>query len=267
MSAAAPTPSVAPAPTAPARPRTGAYRDAGAIRRERVRAARWTTSGTAKVTGDVDVGEGRFAGLLSIGGRLVADRVSADGALEVAGALDVHDALAVVGTLRASGTFHAGSVAVRGTLIASSALAVERDLRLTGVGEVPSARVGLLELDGGLTIPGEIVSRTSVRGRFRSDSALGEIRAPTVELKGPPPGLVPKLLRKVFGGAARVRVERIDAERADLEAVDVGFLRAGEIVLGAGAQVTAVEGTIVRQHPSAHVGPVSRTPPPHGLSR
>jgi len=62
-------------------------------------------------------------------------------------------------------------------------------------------------------------------------------------------------------------VDRIEAESVKLEGVKVAFVRAPQVILGRGCHVTEVDGTIVRRHPSSHVGPESRSLPPYGLRR
>jgi hypothetical protein len=260
-------PAAAPAAAAPPPPLRGLVRDAGAVRRDSVRAARWIAAGTVKVTGDVTVTEAALRGLATIGGKFTADRCSVHGTLEVRGGVDVRTSATLEGTFRPLGPVHFGSAIARGVIRAVADLEVDRLFRVAGALEAPSLHTGALDLDGSATVPGEIVALAGVRAQFRADSQLGSISARSVSLQGPPPGLVPTILRKVFGGNATVSVERIEADHVELEAVTVEFVRSREVVLGPEAHVATVEGTIVRQHPSAHVGPESRTPPPPGLSR
>lgn len=270
MAEAAAAPSPRPGPTragAAAAPLRGVVKDSGAVRRESVRAARWISSGTVKVTGDVTATEVAVRGLATIGGKLTADRCSVHGTLEVVGPIEVGAAGILEGTFRPLGPAHFGSANASGVVRAVADLRVDRVLRVAGALEAPSVHAGLLDLDGSALVPGEIAGAAKVRATFRADSTLGTILAPSVALQGPPPGLVPTILRKVFGGNAMVHVERIEADHVELEAVTVAFVRSPEIVLGPDAHVAELEGTIVRQHPSAHVGPESRSPPPHGLSR
>ena len=261
----------APAGTSPAVPVPLApealVRDTGAIRHDTVRAMRWTVSGTCKVTGDATAAEATIAGLLSVGGRLTVTRIRARGTLEVLGGTDVRERAELDGTFRPRGPVHLASARIAGIVRTPSDVRVERDLTVAGAFEAASLHVGLFDLTGTTTVPGDLVASANIRASFRGDSTLGSIRAHEVILKGPPPGLVPTLVRKVFGGNAHIRVERIEADRVEIEAVNVGLIRSPEIVLGPGAQVTEVEGTVVRQHPTARVGPESRSRPPHGLSR
>jgi cytoskeletal protein CcmA (bactofilin family) len=266
MSPAATPPAAPPSPVA-ALPPDPLVRDTGATRHDTVRALRWTVSGTCKVTGDATAAEATVAGLLSIGGRFTVTRVTARGTLEVRGAVDVRDRADLDGTFRPGGSVHLASARIAGILRTRSEVRVDRDLVVDGAVEAASLDVGLLDLTGSATVPGEVHAAGSIRATFRGNSSLGPVRAREVTLKGPAPGFVPSMVRKVFGGNAEVRIELVEADRVEIEAVDVGLVRSKEIVLGPGAQVTAVEGTVVRQHSTARVGPVSRSPPPHGLSR
>ncbi len=261
--------SIAPTPTVPRpdSPRAGLVRDTGAVRRDSVRATRWIASGAVKVLGNVDIDQGSVAGLISVAGRLSASSLSVRGTLEVDGTGDVRGSFSGVGTLRFAGAFHAVSASVRGHVLASAELRVDRDLRVTGLLEATAVTAGLIDLVGAASVPGDLAAIGSITGRFKGDSNLGRLRARSIVLRGPPGGFVPKLLRKVFGGNATVRAERLEAETVELESVDVGFVRAKSIALGPDAHVAELEGTIVRRHPSARVGPESRSPPPYGLSR
>ena len=237
------------------------------MRRDSVRATAWSVAGLAKVLGDVDVESLSVRGLLSVGGKLRAGRLTADGTLDTVGTAEVRESLEFDGTARFDAPVHAGTVRCRGTFHLESPLRVDRGLVAVGLVEAPSIAATLFDLDGGADVPGEIVVAGIVRARFRSDSHLGTVRASRVELAGPPTSLVPTLLRRVFGGGASVHVARVEAQEVALSAVDVDFVRADRIALGAGAHVTALEGTVVRRHPTSRVGPESRSPPPHGLSR
>jgi len=265
--AAAATPRVPPPPASAAGPPDPVVQDTGAIRHETVQAMQWRVSGTCKVTGDATAAEATVAGLLTVGGRFTVTRVTVRGTLEVLGGTDVQDRADLDGTFRPRGSVHLASARVAGIFETASDVRVDRDLVVDGSLEARSVRVGVLDLTGSATVPGDVVATGTVRATFRGDSTLGPIQGREVTLKGPPPGLVPSLVRKVFGGNAHVQVERVEADRVALEAVHVGLVRSKEIVLGPGAQVTEIEGTVVRQHPTARVGPESRSRPPHGLSR
>jgi hypothetical protein len=267
MSAAAPRPSVSSPPGRAVLPRVGDYRDVGPVRHDAVRANSWAVSGLAKVQGDVDVGSVTVQGLLSVGGKIVAGRLAVHGTLDAVGPVEVQGSLDLDGTARFDSPLHAGDLRAHGTLRGAGPVRVDRAFGADGSIEAPSIAAAFFDLTGGAEIAEELVVGGTARARFRADSRLGEVRAKRVEFHGPPTALVPTLMRRVFGGSAAIYVARIEAETVELSAVDVGFVRARQVVLGAGAQVTAVEGTIVRQHPSSHVGPESRSAPPHGLSR
>ena len=267
MAAVAPPTPVPASPVVPPAPRTGAIRDSGTVRRDSIRASSWTSTGMAKVQGDVDVDTGSATGLVSVGGKLLAGSFRCRGTLEVVGPTEVQDTFSLDGTSHLQAVVHAGTLDARGSLRCPADIRVDRSLTITGMLEAPSVHVGLLELTGSADLPGDVEAVVSVRARFRGDSDLGTIRARSVVLEGPPSNLIPTLFRKVFGGSARVRVGRVEADTVTLAAVDVGFVHAKEVTLGAGAHVTEVEGTIVRRHPSSRVGPESRSAPPHGLTR
>lgn len=269
MSAAVGPPSASPPPALPpARlPNSGTLRDSGSVRRDSVRAARWTSSGIAKVQGDVDVESGSAAGFASVGGKLTAGSFGSRGTLEVLGPTEVRGDLTLDGTVRFQSPVHAGALDARGTVECAAEVRVDRGCALAGAFEAPSLRVGRLEVAGTLAVPGDVDAFTSVRARFRGDSTVGSFRARSVVLEGPSVALIPALFRAVFGGSATIHVDRIEADSVELSAVDVEFVRSPKIVLGPGAHLTAFEGTIVRQHPSSRVGPESRSRPPHGLTR
>jgi cytoskeletal protein CcmA (bactofilin family) len=234
----------------------------GAIRHESVRAARWSVTGTAKVTGAVEVGAVEVRGTLVVGGSLSADRIRSRGTLEVEGAVEVRGSFSSRGTLRAVGTVHAVDLDVNGVARFTGLLRVDRTCNARGVVHAPALTVGVLILEGSARVPGEIQA-LSVDATFREASHLGHIRARTVRLRG----RVPNLVDKVFFHERTVVVERIDAEAVELTGVEAGLVRAQKIVLGRGSHVTAVDGTVVSRHPSSSIGPESKSPPPYGLRR
>ena len=258
-------PTVGSAPDAPGR--TGTIRETGVVRRDGVRTARWTTVGLAKIQGDVDVGSGSSDGLLSVAGKLRAGSFRARGTVEVVGTTEVEGSLALDGTVHFESGLRAGELTSRGTLRSGGPVRVDRTWFARGAVEAPAVTVGVLELSGSAEVPGELSASAAVHARFRGDSRLGTVRARAVELRGPPTSLIPTLWRTVFGGSAAVEVGRVEADSVVLSAVDVGFVHARQIVLGPGAHVTTVEGTVVEQHPTSRIGPESRSPRPHGLSR
>lgn len=236
--------------------------DRGIARHESLLAALWRVDGTVKVTRDVDASRAELRGTVSVGGRLAADTLTSRGVLEVGGALDVRSVGRIRGSVRASGPVEARELTVEGSARLESAFAVERTCSIRGSLSAPSVRAGILLLEGEARIPGE-VEALRVDATFLRPSALGTVRSPIVRLRGH----LPNLVDKVFFHIERSRVERVEADRAELEGIDVHFVRAEQIVLGRGCHVTEVEGTIVRRHPTSSVGPQSKSPPPYGLRR
>ncbi len=273
-SANPPTPAAPPRPTgppvapskppvpAPPPPRAGRLDDRGVVRHDAVHAERWTVHGTAKVIGEADAGGVEVQGTVVIGAGLTADSVRAVGTLDVGGPIGVRTTLRAEGHLRSRGAVEVGDLEVRGAARLSADLRSERFLRVRGSLAAPNVRATEIDLDGAAEVPGALEA-DRVDARFDRDSHLGRIRARSVRLRG----RVPNVVDRAFFRHATVSVERIDADRVELEAVTVTFVRAPEIVVGRDASVAEVEGKIVRRHPSSHVGPESRTPPPYGLRR
>ena len=267
MSAAAPAPAPAPTPNTPAtpvpsRPRVGELHDSGTIRKEAVDAGRWFATGLVKVTGDVNVGSGKLDGTVAVGGRLSAASLRYHGTLDVTGPVDASAELDGAGSLRAGSTVHAVTADLRGTVHCIGALTIDRTARVRGALSAPAATVGELDLEGDAHLPGDL-SALRVTAVFKDDSELGTVRARTVTLRGRPPNLV----EKVFFRRVSVKVARVEADAADLESVDVRFVRAPQITLGRDAHVTEYEGTIAKRHPTSRVGFESKSPPPYGLRR
>ena len=260
--AAPPKPPTAAPPAAPKLPRTGEIRDRGVVRRESVHALRWSTDGAVKVLDEVDVGEATLSGPTAIGGSLTADALRSEGTLEVGAAVDVSGSLVSNGSLRTRGPVHAGNADVRGTAHLLGDLKVDRGLTVRGSLVAPSVRAESFVADGSVEVAGEIAA-TRVDLRFREKSHIGSVRAATVRLAARPPNP----LEVVLGRDRPVVIVRVEAGSVELEAVDVRFVRAPEIALGRNAHVTEFEGKIVRRHSSARLGPESRSPPPHGLTR
>lgn len=269
------TPMAAAAPPAPAAPpssgttlpsaqptRVPELYDQGTTRRDSVAADRWTARGTAKVTGDVTVGDARFEGTVSVGGKVTATQLRSNGLLEVAGPVDVRGGFTATGEVKAAAALHAGEADLRGSVRIDGAVSVDRLLSSRGTLEVPSLAAGAVVVAGAVSIPGDL-SAPSVVTRLTADSLFGTIRGTTVELRAKVPNLVEKvLLRHVT-----VTAQRIEADSVVIEGASVAFVRAPRITLGRGSHVTAYEGTVVARHPSARVGFESKSPPPYGLRR
>jgi cytoskeletal protein CcmA (bactofilin family) len=260
--AAAPKPAAAAPSPPPKVPRSGEVQDRGVSRRDAVHALRWSTRGSVKVLGEVDVGQAKLAGTTAVGGAVSSDALRSTGTLDVGGTLEVVGALFSDGILRTRGPVHAGEAELRGTTHLLGDLRVDRGLTVHGSLIAPSVRAEGLIAEGELDVPGEI-SASHVDVRFRARSRVGGVVGATVRLTVRPPNPI----EMVLGRELPVEVLRVEADSVELEGVDVRFVRAPEIVLGRDAHVTEFEGKIVRRHPSARVGPESRSPPPHGLSR
>jgi cytoskeletal protein CcmA (bactofilin family) len=250
-----------PAPT-PKPPRAGQIDDRGVVRRDSIRALRWSSRGRAKVLGEVDVTDAILVGGTSIGGALTADSLRSEGDLELTGTAEVARSFQTSGTLRARATLHCGEGTLRGRAHLDGALRVDRVLTVVGLLAAPSVQVGGLVLDGVAEIPGAVTA-DRVQAKFRGPCQIGSLQARTVDLRLRPPNPI----EMVLGRELAVTITRIEAESVDLEGVDVRFVRARDITLGRHAHVTELEGNIVHRHASARVGPESRSPRPHGLRR
>ena len=254
-----PLPRAVPLPkTAPPPPRTGSVVDRGVARHGEVAAADWTVHGTAKVTGNVDADTVTVDGTASVGGQLKAVELGVKGRLDVVGDSAANHRLAVVGSARFGASLHAGDIDVQGTLRVEGPVDVDRSLLFRGT----------LELAGGL-----IASRLAGEGRIDSH---GAVHAKEVDLVLDGPSTVGSVVaetvrvrsrRKLLGLAPSLEVERIDADMVELEDVHVEFVRASQIIAGAGTRIARHEGRVTRQHPTARIGPSSISLPPAGLFR
>jgi cytoskeletal protein CcmA (bactofilin family) len=257
-----PAPAAGPGAPPVATPRAGAVQDRGVSRRDRLRTESWRSNGAAKIVGDVDVGTAVTDGSVTIGGRLVADRFRARGTLEVVGEVRVAEALEVRGTFLAHATVRAGDLALVGTAHATGGIAADRSLSGRGSLAASSLLAGAIEYTGEVEVPNTIEA-WRVDLALPGSSRLGAVRAHVARIRGKVPNLVEQVLqRRIF-----VEIERVEADEVTLEGVDVSFVRSPKLVLGRGAHVTNVEGSIVAQHATASVGPRSESPPPHGLRR
>jgi cytoskeletal protein CcmA (bactofilin family) len=249
------------APT-PSRGRGGAISDRGIARHESLDSEQWTLRGAAKVVHDVDVGAGDLDGTVSVGGSLRAETLTSAGRLDVAGAVEVRGTLSGRGEIRGGATLHVGDVTLRGSLQVLGAVSVDRRLEVVGAVRAASLTASELRVEGDVEIP-DTVRAAAVDLRLRGGSRVGAVEGGTVRIAGH----VPNLLDKALGHHSSVTVGRIEADRAQLEGVHVDLVHAPEIVLGPGCHVTIVEGTVTHRHPTSHVGPESRSPPPYGLRR
>ncbi|HXQ94363.1 MAG TPA: hypothetical protein VN864_04245 [Thermoplasmata archaeon] len=254
-----PDPRAVPLPRMPPAPaRTGSIVDRGVARHTAVATANWSVHGTAKVTGAVEADTVEVDGTASVGGKLTSVELGVHGRLDVVGDARANHRLAVVGSARFGGALHAGDLDVRGTLRVEGAVDVDRAVLWRGT----------LELAGGLT-----ASRFAGEGRV--DSA-GAIHAKEVDLVLEGPSVISAIQaetirvrsrRKLLGASPSLEVERIDADLVELEDVHVEFVRASQIIAGAGTRIARHEGTVTRQHPTARIGPSSISARPAGLYR
>ncbi|HEV2519732.1 MAG TPA: polymer-forming cytoskeletal protein [Thermoplasmata archaeon] len=263
-------PSVAPSaergPTDPAGPRPPWIRDDGASLRAQVIADRWSVRGAAKVTGNVEVDTVEIDGALSIGGTLRARRLTVHGAFEVLGMAQVAERVELRGPARFSQGFHAGDLDVEG------ALAVQGPLEVGGLAQIAGdatlagdVHCGRLVGSGGLTVPGRLTA-DRIAFDLHRDSSIGTLLAGSVLFTRPAAKLP---FRLPFIGQERpiLTALRIEAMEVQLEGVTAELVRAERISLGPGCHVARVIGPVVAVDPSSHVGPESRSPPPHGISR
>ncbi len=264
MAASAPRPP-APAPT-PSVPRSGAFRETGTVRHASIHAQRYRLKGTGKVTGEVDVDEAAFDGIVTITGPLNANRLDVRGTFEGGGDVGVSGAMALRGTGRFLGALRAGELSTDGLVRIAKGLQVVRTLSARGAlevgGDLESAFFGM---EGRVAIAG-VVRAKEVDGIFESESAIREIEAVKVSLR--PRQLIRLPVEvPVLSPNALLKVDRIEAEAVQIEGVEVGYIRAESIVLGRHCHVTRLDGTLVKKDPTSHVGYESRTAPPRGLSR
>jgi cytoskeletal protein CcmA (bactofilin family) len=263
--AASPTPP--PAPTPPLL--VGVIEDSGVVFRESVRARSWRSLGPTKVTGSVEVEEAELTGPAAIGGSLTAGRLRTTGTLEVDGPAKLTSPSTLTGVARFGSSLDALDLMIRGSLTASGSLRAAGLLRLEGALRAPDVTAGRLVLDGDLEVSGAVVSDLGYL-RLHHASTVGTLKVATLDVARRiafPFNLVPfrvPFIGPVLPHLSALRIEGVDVK---LEGVSAEFLKADRIVLGPDCHIAHVEGTIVHQDPKARVGPESRSPPPHGLSR
>jgi cytoskeletal protein CcmA (bactofilin family) len=238
--------------------RTGTIADRGVARRADVRAARWTVDGTAKVTGVVEVDTIELDGSTSVGGRLTAVELKSNGLLDIQSDASVRQRLAIEGTARVGGTLHAGDIDFQGTLRVGGTVDVDRSVLWKGSVEVGgSLKASRFAGEGRIEVLGTIAVK-DIDLALESPSKAGAIVAESVRIrrKG-----------RLLGPAQSFDVERIDADLVELEGVHVEYLRASRIVAGEGCRIARYDGTVVRKHASARLGPSSVSARPQGLFR
>ncbi|MCI4357619.1 MAG: polymer-forming cytoskeletal protein [Thermoplasmata archaeon] len=252
-----------PAPSAPGRERW--IQDSGATLRDWVFAERWTVQGVAKVRGKVDADSVEVHGSLSVGGDLRAGSMRMNGPLEVDGIAHV-DARAVLhGAARFAQALEAADLEIDGSLRARGPLRVSGDARWTGeVVLLAEARVGRFVGSGSLEAPGAI---TADRFSFEvlRPSTIGTLRASSVDITRP--SALPFRIPFIGTDRPTLTVLRIEASEVRLEGVSAELIQADRIVLGPDCHIARVIGEVLAVDRSSHVGPESRSPRPHGLSR
>jgi len=257
MSAASPSPT-APAPTAPpSLPRTGEIHDVGAVRRDSVRAQRWTTKGAAKVLGDAEADAADLSGLVSIRGSLSGGTVTTSGTLDVGGGVRLAGALTAAGTTTIGQDVLVHELHLSGSASVSGRVEVSgRCLWKGSLEVVQGVSAERVEFEGRGTIDGAVRAK-EVEGRVRGVSRFGSIVADRVRIHRP---------GRLFGDN-HLEVLSIQANEVELEGVHAQYVKAERIAIGPGCQIAQADGTISRQHPSSHVGPAVRSPTPYGLTR
>jgi cytoskeletal protein CcmA (bactofilin family) len=249
-------PSPIPKPLVPLR--TGAVVDRGVVRRADVRAARWTVAGTSKVTGVVEADTVELDGTTSIGGRLIAIELRSKGILDVQVDASVNHRLAIEGTARVGGALHAGDIDVRGSLRVGGTVDVDRSVLWRGAVEVGGSLKASRFAGEGRVEVGDTIAVKEIDLALESPSKAGAIIAETLRVRR---------RKRFLGPVPSLDVERIDADLVELEGVHVEYLRASRIVAGEGCRIARFDGTVVRKHPSARLGPSSVSDRPHGISR
>lgn len=265
MASAAPPPAASPPLDGEPRrtPPLGApLRERGAALHDEVRAETWSARGVTKVVGAVEVGVGELAGTVVVGGTFSARDLSVRGSLEVVGTLTVAGELSLHGSIRAGGAVRAGEAALAGAVRIDGPVEVAGTFVTRGSLAAEAVTAREARLAGSVRVPGEVRAVT-VELELGEGSLLGSAVGRSVRAVGPEAGALDRLLGKF----RHARIERIEAESVTLEKVEVGAVKAREVVLGRDAHVGWLEATRVRAHPTARVGPESRSPPPPGLRR
>lgn len=256
---AVPSAPAAPKPPEPPAPLTGDLQDMGTVRRDSVRSRSWTARGGAKVLGDVEVEAADLQGVVAIRGRVTAARLTVQGNLDVIGTTVARDSMSIDGTMRLGGAVTSGTFRLSGTGKLSAGLKVGGAAHWKGILEVAGdVEAASVEFDGRLRAGGRLVAPT-ITGRLRHASKVASIQATKIQLTRP--GLLPPLQN------GSMEVLRIDARDASLEGVTAEFAKVEQLIVGPHCHIAQVEGRVLSVHPSSHVGPESRSPKPHGLSR
>lgn len=249
--------SVPPSNSPPASTPRLSISDEGVVLRASVQADRWMVRGTAKVEGNVEVGELDVLGLLSVRGKLTVGQGQVSGRAELDGLTEV------LGSLRLQGTHHlgsgltAGELWVKGDCEVNGGVTVRGGFVSEGKLEVHgSVHANTLEFDGRLVANEWIAER--IHGRLREGSSRATtIRAPVVQI-----------LRGGWRGpSATLEADRIEGREVVLENVVCEYVWAERVTVGPGCHLAKVDGTIVRKDGHSVVGYESRSFPPPWLSR
>jgi cytoskeletal protein CcmA (bactofilin family) len=256
-----------PVPPSPPLPLTGSLHQAGANRVPSIRVLEWTSRGSTKVVGNVEVITGELTGSSTVGGSVTARTLSLSGIHRVDGEIHVAQELRTRGTFRAGSAVLAGRAHLAGTVEIGGALTVSENLEWNGTLEVGSdAHAGSVLFQGQLGIRGTLSAR-SITGRVEGLSKVGEIHADWIEIRRRKDRLPMSIFLLPPPAWHDLEVQRIEANEVHLEGVRVRHLKADRIWLGPHSHVEYLEGTLVERHKDAHVGPESESPPPPGLSR
>ncbi|MHB1435292.1 MAG: hypothetical protein ACYCPN_02450 [Thermoplasmata archaeon] len=255
-------------------PRSKFLRDRGVVRYDTLTADAWRLQGAARILGDAEVGVAEVSDRVTIGGRLTADQVDADGLLEVHGPAGIAGRLRLKGTYRGDSEFHAGEAEIHGLAQFAGPVRVDRVLSVTGLLDAPRVDAGTVVVRGALRVRGDL-SATLLDATLRGPSSVEHLTADTVRITReavPMQSVMPTplrhLTRQLLGrGGAGLSVLRIDGRSVELEGVHVGYLRADTITVGADCRIDRYDGRILRAHPSSRVGPSSVSPPPYGMTR
>lgn len=259
----APPPSNAPPATPPAPPPelTGSSRDTGAVRHETLRVLDWSVRGASKVLGDATVGFARLQGIITVGGKLTATDVRAEGTLNVLGPIEIGHRLALRGEGKFSKSLRTFELSSKGRLDLGGDLVATGPVELEGVTELQGGlTAGALTLRGSLLAPGEIALQGDLDATLEGRSVVGPIRAGRVTIRRPtfPP----------WRRSGELRTLRLEGTELRLEGVVAEFVKGTAIYVGAGCRLARVEGPIVERHRDSTVGPSAVTDDiPGGLWR
>jgi cytoskeletal protein CcmA (bactofilin family) len=229
--------------------------------RDSLRARRWSAAGAVKVLGNVEVESATVSGSVAVGGTLDAGELASSGALDVYGAVKVRTRLRVRGATHLRGPVDVGELEGSGEVNVVGPLRATGLVHISGALELASSlHADRLVGNGTVHILGD-AEATQVELRLHRASRIGSLKAEGVVVRRRPGLPIPGLTKPTLA------VARIDAKTVELEGVDCGYLRADRITLGPDCHIARLEGKVVARHPSARVGPESRTPPPYGLTR